>query len=138
MLAQDRRQALPVDRLGHKIGRAQWNRHAALVENRHHDHGDVAKLGVGLERLQRPPAIQLRHQHVERDRLWSVPACERQRLDAVAGRNDAIAFLFEGLGRRLRTVGSSSTTSTVARPSAAATGAGDSSQQPERRLGPEA
>ena len=100
MLSQYRRQALPVHRLRHEIGGAQWDRHATLVENGHHDHGYVTQLGVGLEFLERSPAIHLRHQHVERDRLWSVLACERQRLDAVAGRYDAIALLLEGLGKQ--------------------------------------
>ena len=100
MLAQDRRQALPVHGLGHEIGGAQWDRHAALVENGHHDHRYVTQLGVGLELLERSPAIQLRHHHVERDRLWPVLACERQRLHAVAGRYDAIALLLERLGKQ--------------------------------------
>src|SRR5438128_4207020 len=98
MVSQYRRQALPVHWLRHEINGAQWDRHATLVENCHHDHGYVTQLGVGLEFLERSPAIHLRHQHVERDRLWPVLACERQRLDAVAARYDAITLLPGALG----------------------------------------
>ena len=62
--------------------------------------GMSRSVGVGLELLERSPAIHLRHQHVERDRLWPVLARERQRLDAVAGRYDAIALLLERLGKQ--------------------------------------
>src|SRR6266576_2164405 len=101
MLSQYRRQALPVYRFRHEIGGAQWDRHATLIENGHHDHGYVTQLGVGLEFLERCPAIHFRHQNVERDRLWPVLACERERLDTVACRYDAIAFLPEGLGKQV-------------------------------------
>ena len=49
MVSQYRRQALPVHRLRHEIGGAQWDCHAALVENGDHDHRDIAQLGVGFE-----------------------------------------------------------------------------------------
>ena len=61
----------------------------------------MTQLGVGLEFLERCPAIHFRHQNVERDRLWPVLACERERLDTVACRYDAIAFLPEGLGKQV-------------------------------------
>ena len=76
MLAQDRRQALPIYWFSYEIGGTQRDRHAALVEYRHHDHRDVAQRGVGLELLERAPAVHLRHQYVERDRLRPVLARE--------------------------------------------------------------
>src|SRR2546430_9452860 len=61
MLSQYRRQALPVYRFRHEIGGAQWDRHATLIENGHHDHGYVTQLGVGLEFLERSPARSEEH-----------------------------------------------------------------------------
>src|ERR1700722_7723011 len=100
MVPQDIDKALPVYRFRHEIGSAQRDRHTTLVENGDHDHGYVAQAGVGLELLERAPAVQLRHHHIERDRLWSVLARQCQRLDAIASRYDAITFLFESLGEQ--------------------------------------
>ena len=60
-------QAGAVDRLGHEVGGAEREGHAAVLQDRHHDDRNVAQVRVGLQRHQDRPAVHARHQHVERD-----------------------------------------------------------------------
>ena len=88
-----REQLLQRERLHHVVVGARVESVHAVgdrVARRQHQHrGSVVALAQHPADLE---AVELRHQHVEHDRVRVLPRCRRQRLLAVAGQRNLIAL----------------------------------------------
>ena len=94
-------QPLAVDRLGQIAGGAKRHAAALLVQDRHHDDGDIGELAVLPQRRQHRPAVEVGHHHVERDRDRTQFLGEPQSLESAGGGNDRKALGPEMIGDQL-------------------------------------
>jgi hypothetical protein len=61
-------QPFAVDRLGEIAGCAKGNAPAVLIHDRDHDDRNVGQLGVLPQSRQHRPAVEVGHDHIERNR----------------------------------------------------------------------
>ena len=92
VLPDRRGQACSVDRLGQELGRPERDGDAAIGKHGDDDDRDLGEIGIGFERRQHRPAIQSRHQHVERDRRRGATRAPAQARFAVRHLDHAIAL----------------------------------------------
>ena len=64
---QQHRQALPIDRLGHVLGSAQPEALHPVLDDRDNDHRNVGGFVIIFQGRQHPPAVDVRHHHIQGD-----------------------------------------------------------------------
>jgi hypothetical protein len=89
--AQGLQQRVGADRLGQVVRGTQRVAHLPIAQDGEQDHRDVAQLRIGLELAQHRPAVQLRHDDVERDRIRVRLPRQPQPLVPTRGVQDAVA-----------------------------------------------
>ena len=85
MPADHAHQHLAIQRVGDVVGCSECEAKVRVAHHPHQDHWDFAQVRVGLERLQHRPAVQVRHDDVERDHIGPYLLRELKALAAPGG-----------------------------------------------------